>query len=46
MGDQFADHFSRACDSDWCMRCFARPRDNNRGDAAGDNNYRLTKAAE
>ncbi len=30
MGDQFADHFSRACVTDWCMRCFARPRDNSR----------------
>lgn len=34
MGDQFADHFSRACDSDWVMRCFARPRGNSSGPAA------------
>jgi hypothetical protein len=40
MGDQFADHFSRACETDWVMRCFARPRD-----TARDNNFRATKAA-
>ena len=27
MGDPFADHFSKACELDWVMRCFARPRD-------------------
>jgi len=27
MGDAFADHFSKACVTDWVMRCFARPRD-------------------
>jgi hypothetical protein len=26
MGDPFADHFSRACELDWVMRCSARPR--------------------
>jgi hypothetical protein len=27
MGDAFADHFSKACELDWVMRCFARPSD-------------------
>jgi hypothetical protein len=27
MGDPFVDHFSKACDTDWVMRCFARPRE-------------------